>query len=69
MTKPQKYRDVIAVLRSMGWVLLRQGKGSHELWGKPDGSVSAVVPRHGEVSAGVIRQLTQKLGETPQQWR
>lgn len=69
MPKPQKYRDVVKVLRSQGWVLLRQGKGSHEVWGLPDESVKETVPRHSEVSAGVIQQLMKKLPEAPREWR
>lgn len=67
--KPQKYRDVAKALRARGWVLLRQGKGSHELWGLPDESVKESVPRHGEVSAGVIGQLLKKLPDPPASWR
>ncbi|MWV49428.1 addiction module toxin, HicA family [Rathayibacter sp. VKM Ac-2803] len=69
MPKPQKYRDVVRVLRSHGWILLRQGKGSHELWGLPDESVKESLVRHGEVSAGVVRQLARKLPEVPREWR
>ena len=68
MVKPQSYRDVVKILTANGWVLLRQGKGSHELWGLPDGSVYEAVYR-GEVSAGVIRKLIVKLPKTPANWR
>lgn len=69
MPKPQKYCDVIKVVKANGWVFLRDAKGSHELWGLPDGLVKAVIPRHGEVSAGVVGQLMKNLPETPQNWR
>lgn len=69
MPRPQKYRDVVRVLRSNGWLLLRQGRGSHEVWGLPDESVRAVVPRHGEVSAGIVGQLMKLLPEVPENWR
>ncbi|WP_461514993.1 type II toxin-antitoxin system HicA family toxin [Rathayibacter agropyri] len=69
MPKPQKYRDVVKVLRASGWVVLRQGKGSHELWGLPDQSVRETIAHHDEVSAGVIRQLMRKLPAVPQEWR
>lgn len=72
MPKPQKYRDVVKVLRHNGWVLIRQGKGSHELWGLPDASVVEPISNHGpggEISAGVIGKLIKKLGDTPQSWR
>lgn len=36
--KPQKTKDVLKYLESLGWVLLRDGQGSHEVWGLPDGS-------------------------------
>ncbi len=69
MPKPQKYRDVIKALKANGWVLLRDGKGSHELWGLPDESQKASIPRHGEVSAGIVGQLIRKLDQAPQNWR
>ncbi|KRC31685.1 toxin HicA [Oerskovia sp. Root918] len=69
MPKPQKYRDVIKALKANGWVLLRDGKGSHELWGLPDESQKASIPRHGEVSAGIVGQLIKKLDQAPQNWR
>ncbi|WP_448006334.1 type II toxin-antitoxin system HicA family toxin [Agromyces bauzanensis] len=69
MPRPQKYRDVIKVLKANDWVFLRDGKGSHELWGLPDESVKESIPRHNEVSAGIIGQLMKKLPNTPQGWR
>jgi predicted RNA binding protein YcfA (HicA-like mRNA interferase family) len=69
MPKPQKYRDVTKFLKSQGWVFLRSGKGSHELWGLPDESVKESIPKHGEVSAGIIGQLIKKLPTHPSNWR
>ncbi len=69
MPKPQKYRDVVKILRMNGWVFLRDGKGSHELWGLADESRKESIPRHGEVSAGVIGQLMKKLKAFPQGWK
>lgn len=36
------YKLVVAQLTAHGFVLLRSGKGSHEIWGK--GKVSVTVP-------------------------
>lgn len=69
MPRPQKYRDVIKVLKGNGWVFLRQGKGSHELWGLPDESQAHAIPHHQEVSAGVVGGLIKKLSVVPQSWR
>lgn len=69
MPKPQKYRDVIKVLKANGWVILRQGKGSHEIWGLPNGSQAHSIPHHQEVSAGVVGDLIKKLRDVPRNWR
>ena len=69
MPKPQKYRDVIKVLKANGWVFLRQGKGSHEIWGLPNESQAHSIPHHQEVSAGVVGGLMKKLRDVPRNWR
>jgi predicted RNA binding protein YcfA (HicA-like mRNA interferase family) len=68
--KAQKTRDVLKHLRSVGWVFLRDGQGSHEIWGHPDGSGRAAIPAgHREVSAGVLRQIERAGVEIPREWR
>ena len=69
--KAQKTRDVLKYLKGLGWVYLRDGKGSHELWGLPDESVKASIPAgHREVSAGVLAQIERNAGvEWPREWR
>lgn len=68
--KPQKTRDVLKYLTSLGWIHLRDGRGSHEIWGLPDGSVRATIPAgHREVSAGVLRQIEHAGVTLPREWR
>lgn len=70
MVKAQRTRDVITYLKSIGWVFLRDGQGSHELWGLPDESIKAAIPvGHREVSPGVLRQLQKAGVELPRNWR
>jgi predicted RNA binding protein YcfA (HicA-like mRNA interferase family) len=69
MPRPQKYRDVIKFLRSQGWIVLRQGKGSHVIWGQPDGSSWLSIPAHGEISAGIVKQLVRIFPNAPEGWR
>lgn len=72
MPKPQKYRDVVKVMKANGWVLIRRGKGDHEIWGRPGSDSPAdkhTVPHHNEVSAGVVGDLAKKLHTVPQNWR
>jgi predicted RNA binding protein YcfA (HicA-like mRNA interferase family) len=70
--RPQKYRDVARVLRANGYVLLRRGRGSHELWGRPGGGTRFAIANLGpgsQVSAGIIGQLSAELDEIPEGWR
>ena len=60
--KPQKTKAVKKFLKSQGWEFLRDGKGSHELWGNPQTG-------HGEVSPGVLRQLEAVLPNVPREWK
>ena len=72
MPKPQKYRDVIKVLKANGWTLIRSGKGDHEIWGRDGANTFAdkhTIPHHKEVSAGIIGDLIKKLPSTPTNWR
>lgn len=67
--KAQKSKDVLKHLKSLGWVRLRDGQGSHEIWGLPDESVKAAIPiGHREVSPGVLRQLKKAGVELPREW-
>ncbi|WP_206445866.1 type II toxin-antitoxin system HicA family toxin [Agrococcus sp. KRD186] len=66
--KPQKTKDVTKHLKSLGWVFLRDAKGSHEVWGLPDESVKHLLPTgHKEISAGVLNQLKDKGVPIPKQ--
>ena len=39
------YRELVAILRSHGFEILRTGKGSHEIWFNPQSKRSVTVPR------------------------
>ncbi|WP_141897219.1 type II toxin-antitoxin system HicA family toxin [Paramicrobacterium agarici] len=69
MPKPQKYRDVARFLRSRGWQKRRSGKGSHEIWEDTDSHGVISIPRHGEVSAGIVRQIMNVVPDPPEKWR
>ncbi len=49
--------------------MLRQGKGSHQIWGTPDGKQKLVIPGHREVRAGIVAQVINELPNAPQHWR
>ncbi len=59
---PMKYSSFLRLIKKNGWRLLRQGKGSHEIWQKHDQKVS--VPNHGsrEMPKGLERKLRKDMG-------
>ena len=68
--KAQKTKDVMKHLKSLGWVYLRDGQGSHEIWGLPDESIKVSIPAgHREVSAGVLQQLKRAGVPLPREWQ
>lgn len=68
--KAQKTRDVLRYLKAQGWVFLRDGQGSHQVWGLPDESQKATIPAgHREVSAGVLRQIAKSGVVLPREWK
>ena len=67
MTKPIKYRDLAALLRTNGCTR-KQGRGDHEKWSCPCGAHMAVITHQREVSPGVTRDTEKKLACLPEGW-
>ncbi|HBM5066876.1 type II toxin-antitoxin system HicA family toxin [Cutibacterium acnes] len=68
--KPQKTKDVLKLLRSQGWGYLRDAKGSHEIWGRPNGAGRVSIPTgHRLMSAGVLAQLERAGVTIPKEWK
>ncbi|MQA64201.1 MAG: addiction module toxin, HicA family [Actinophytocola sp.] len=62
-----KRTEVISALESNGCRSLRD-RGGHEIYGCPCGKHSAPVPRHTEVTAGVVRSIGQQMTCLPKGW-
>lgn len=59
---PQPRDKIIrALTRAYGWRHLREG-GNHTIFAKPGVPEVIVLPRHREISQGVIRNLCRILG-------
>ncbi|HFQ94087.1 MAG TPA: addiction module toxin, HicA family [Anaerolineae bacterium] len=58
-----KYREIVKRLRKLGFVLYRQGKGSHEIWRHPDGRWTTV-PNHGSktISQRTMKSILDDIG-------
>ncbi|UOX32404.1 type II toxin-antitoxin system HicA family toxin [Flavobacterium sediminilitoris] len=57
-----KYNEFFKLAKRNGWQLLRQGKGSHEIWIKEIKTV--VIPNHGskEMPTGLEKSLRKEMG-------
>jgi predicted RNA binding protein YcfA (HicA-like mRNA interferase family) len=57
-----KYSEFFKLIKRNGWKILRQGKGSHEIWQK-DGQ-KVVIPNHGakEIPTGLEKSLRKEMG-------
>lgn len=65
--KPIKKKDAIKLLRANGWSIKRNA-GPHELWASPNGAQTLAVPRHGECSVGIVRQIATFM-DIPDNWK
>lgn len=64
--KPLSFRQVERKLKAAGFSLISQ-KGSHVKFGKQtsQGFVTAIVPRHKEISLGTLRSILNQAGLSP----
>ena len=55
-------KELVKLLEQNGWILVRHGKGGHQLFGK--GEERVVVPFHGikELKKGTLHAILKKAG-------
>mgnify|MGYP001565122024 CR=1 len=63
-----KTRDIMRVLISLGFRLIRQ-RGSHAFFQHPDGR-STLVPSHGgeDIGRGLLRQILREVELSPEEF-
>jgi predicted RNA binding protein YcfA (HicA-like mRNA interferase family) len=64
---PMRKRDVERALRAIGCHPEREG-GRHTLWRCACGDHQVAVPRHREVSGGVVEDIRKKIACGPKGW-
>lgn len=67
MVKGMKRRDLVRALIAAGCTSIRND-GDHEVYGCPCGSHIYPVPRHREISSGVVRKAPASLPCLPKGW-
>ena len=67
--KPLPYRAVRRKLEAAGFVVVSQS-GSHVKFAnvRPEGTRTAIVPRHREVTSGTLRSVLSQAGISPDEW-
>lgn len=68
MVKPMRRRDIETALRANHCQPTGTGRGDHTKWVCPDGDHTANVPRHNDISPGVVNDITRRLPCLPKGW-
>jgi predicted RNA binding protein YcfA (HicA-like mRNA interferase family) len=61
---PLKYEEVAAKMKRLGFRLLPQGKGSHEIWVRDSDGKTVPVPKHlgRDMKKGTLRAIIREMG-------
>jgi len=63
------YRQIIKILKRLGFVFSRQAAGSHEIWHNPETGRYTTIPNHsGDMPEGTLRAILQQAGINPEQF-
>lgn len=65
--RSMKRREVEQALLSWACTLVRS-TGGHDVYSCPCGKRTAALPRHREISAGVVRSIGKQMGCLPEGW-
>ena len=57
-----KWNELLRELKKAGFYLIRQGKGSHQIWGHKDGREITVKPTAKEVPTGLANRIKKDAG-------
>ena len=62
-----RYREIVKVLKSFGFVFDRQAAGSHEIWFNPETGRYTTIPNHsGDMPEGTLRAILRQAGIAPE---
>jgi predicted RNA binding protein YcfA (HicA-like mRNA interferase family) len=62
-----RYRKIVKILKSFGFILDRQAAGSHEIWYNPQTKAYTTIPNHsGEMPEGTLRAILKQAQINPE---
>ena len=61
-----RYREIVKIIKSFGFVFDRQAKGSHEIWYNPETERYTTIPNHsGDMPEGTLRAILKQAAIEP----
>jgi len=61
-----KYREIVSLLKKLGFEFYRQATGSHEIWYNPQTNRFTTIPNHtGDMPEGTLRAILKQAGINP----
>lgn len=62
-----RYRDIIKILKKLGFEFHRQAAGSHEIWLNPDTNRFTTIPNHsGDMPEGTLKAILKQADINPE---
>ena len=56
-----KYREIVRILKTLGFEFHRQAAGSHEIWYSPEKDRYTTIPNHsGDMPEGTLRAILKQ---------
>jgi predicted RNA binding protein YcfA (HicA-like mRNA interferase family) len=66
--KASRPRQVEAVVFQMGFQFIREGDGSHRIYGHRDGRKTVIAFHPGDVPMGTLRKIISQIGLTVEEF-
>lgn len=64
-----KYREIVRLLKELGFSFRRQAAGSHEIWFNPTTNRYTTIPNHaGDMPEGTLRAILRQAGVEPEEF-
>lgn len=64
-----KYRQIVKLLKKLGFVFDRQAAGSHEIWYNEQTNRYTTIPNHpGDMPEGTLRAILRQAGIDPEEF-
>jgi len=58
-----RYREIVRILKRLGFEFHRQAAGSHEIWFNPETLKFTTIPNHpGDMPEGTLRAILKQAG-------